>query len=223
MSGPSHRSFAGASAVAVLLTFAPHPAQAQAKPSKVELSAVVNWIGGFDMATADALEFDRAGNGVATFSTDGRLEGTFGYGGRMGFALTDRLAAEGSVVYSAPTLTIDVADDIEGAAAASASERIHQYAIDGAALYYLRSRGARTRPFLLGGAGYLRELHEGQTLGANGQTYFGGGGIVRTLSGSKVRLALRVDARVVARTKGIALDGDLHLAPVASGSLIFGF
>jgi hypothetical protein len=79
-------------------------------------------------------------------------------------------------------------------------------------------------PFLAAEAGYLRELHQGQTLVQAGRVFEIGGGASYTFtsSGSK-EVGARIDARAVLRTKGAVLDDDLHVAPALGAGLYFRF
>ena len=61
--------------------------------------------------------------------------------------------------------------------------------------------GPRLVPFAAAGGGYLRQLHEGQTLVEQGQVYHAGGGLKYWLLTRKVgavrSAGLRTDARIV--------------------------
>jgi hypothetical protein len=109
----------------------------------------------------------------------------------------------------------------------TATERMRQFTVEGAVLFARdRWRVGRLRPFLTGGAGYLRQLHEGDALAANGQLYgFGGGVKVPLLSRDRRAsvIGLRADARAVIRTRGVAVDGASHVSPAVSVSAYVGF
>ena len=53
-----------------------------------------------------------------------------------------------------------------------ASERLSQYAVDASGVYHLLQLkvGARARPYVIGGAGYLRQVHEGRLRLETGDT-----------------------------------------------------
>ncbi len=67
--------------------------------------------------------------------------------------------------------------------------------IGDAVWYPLSPATSRVRPFVTGGGGYLRQLHEGETLAVTGQFYEIGGGV-------KITLASRADAGI--KTVGVS-------------------
>ena len=132
--------------------------------------------------------------------------------------------------YAKPQLTTRVSNDLENSASATLSETVQQYLVGGGIDWYVGSHrsGARVWPFIGGGAAYLRQLHEGATLVATGQSYDIGGG-VKLLLASRTRprqlmraAGVRLDARLVVRTKGITFDGHRTVVPAAAASLFVG-
>jgi hypothetical protein len=80
---------------------------------------------------------------------------------RVGFVVSPRVTVEGRLGYSRPSLDISVSADTEGAAAITVVERIDQYVIDAGIVIRLDEvRIGRLTPYVAGGAGYLRQLHE---------------------------------------------------------------
>ena len=87
--------------------------------------------------------------------------------------------------------------------------------------------GPRLVPFVAVGGGYLRQLHEGQTLVEQGQVYSAGGGVKYWLMQRKagtVRAAgLRGDARAYLLRSGFSFDDGARLHVAISGSVFVGF
>lgn len=148
---------------------------------------------------------------------------------RVAFSLTRRLVLEGSLARSSPEIRVATTADIEGAAPMTIAETVDQYFIDAAVLVMLDELriGRQAVPFVAAGAGYLRQLHEGQTLVEQGEVYHAGGGIKYWLLARKagaVRTAgLRGDATVYFLRRGISFDGSLKSHVAISGGAFVGF
>jgi hypothetical protein len=215
-----------ACAAVSLLTASTARAQSGAQ-GRFEIAGGVLWTGHASMGAAGATEASPSGR-FTLFSTSTQLAAAAGAEARVGVRLTPVLEIEGASSYARPQLRTTISSDVENGATATASESVRQFTIDGAVVVNLtRWRFAkRATPFALAGAGYLRELHEGDTLAAAGQIYFAGGGIKYVLMERSHRLkalGVRADARALARRKGIAFDANLHVSPVIAASLFVRF
>ena len=77
--------------------------------------------------------------------------------------------------------------------------------------------GPASPPLLAAGGGYLRQLHEGDTLSEGGRIFtFGGGARIPLAIRNTGRLSaygVRGDARAAIRSKAAALDGGSHVSP----------
>jgi hypothetical protein len=150
---------------------------------------------------------------------------------RIGYHVTRRLAVEGGVTWSRPGIGLSVSDDFEAAPGFSAvGERMNQFFFDAAGVVAIRPDGfgrGRYVPFLEGGAGYLRQLHEGNALVDGGLVVHVGGGL-------KVRLAsrptsvvsgvgLRVAASAYRLSGGYSLDGRAQILPSLSAGMTLSF
>jgi hypothetical protein len=95
------------------------------------------------------------------------------------------------------------------------------------AVWYLPFRTSRLSPFVRGGAGYLRQVHEERTLVETGQYYDVGGGVkwlaVARTSGLVNAVGARVDVRAMVRRKGIAFDDGGHTSPAVGVSAFVRF
>jgi hypothetical protein len=147
------------------------------------------------------------------FITDARADAAPGVDARLGFWLTRDIAVEGGFVFARPPLETRITGDAEGAPALAVSEDVDQYFIDANVVWLVdRFRFWELVPFVSGGAGYLRQLHEGRTLVETGQVYHVGGG---------VRHWLRMTDRGWIRGMGVRLEGRAHGA--FSGSFFVTF
>jgi hypothetical protein len=157
------------------------------------------------------------------FTTDSTMSGSWLGDVRVGFVMSRRVSVEGRLGYSRPTLETSVGADTEGAASITVVERVDQYVIDAGVVVSLdEMRFGRIVPYAAGGAGYLRQLHEGFAVIEQGHMYHVGGGLKRDLITRDRRLiraaGLRVDARMNFLAGGISL-GD---AVVTQGTLAAG-
>lgn len=197
------------------------PTEALAQPAsggagtggRFELSGGVGWTGGWDLGSAPAT---LTGNGVPTgtpvtlFETETRVDGGPRFEGRLAWYLTPVIAIEGGLVVTRTYLRTDVRNDFEQAPPITASERFTEYAIEGALVVQVpawRFAGGRARPFVTGGAGHLRQAHEGSTRIDTGQIVFAGGGATLVLrqagrSAFLETLGLRGTARLDVRSGG---------------------
>jgi hypothetical protein len=220
-------------AMAVLLT-AMHVTAASAQsgtavPGRLEFGGGVVWIGAQSFGSRDANLTTGTGSTLRLFSSTSDLLAAGGVEGRIAVKVTRAVEVHASISYAKPQLRTRVISDTENNTAATASESVQQYIVGGGLLWYLPSSrpAARVRPFVAAGAAYLRQLHEGATLVASGQSYDFGGG-VKLLGAPSTRkrmktVGVRLDARLVVRTKGIALDGRRSIAPAAGASLFVRF
>lgn len=220
--------------VALLLVVAA-PAAAQSRDERpqhrLEASAGGFWIGGASMGEMDA---DLRANQVPAapftlFTTSSRMAATSGFDARLGFWLTRSIAVEAGFGFTKPELRTRISGDVEDAPALTASERIDQYVIDvnGVWLIDALTIGRRAVPFVSGGAGYLRQLHEGRTLVETGQAYNVGGGLRYWLllrdAGFVRALGVRADARLYVLVNGIRLEDRPRSHGAISGSVFFTF
>ena len=90
-------------------------------------------------------------------------------------------------------------------------------------LLTLRLPDGNLVPFVDGGGGYLRQVHEERVLIETGRTLYVGGGVkwqsaAAQPSGIMQRLVVRADARFVSRTGGVDVDDERrHYITVSGG------
>jgi hypothetical protein len=189
----------------------------------VEVGGGLSWAGGFGVDSLPANLTANAGNQappVVWFNTDTRVGGVSGLQARVGLFVTSSVALEARVTYDRPVVSVRVFDDFEGAAGLTAAQTMSRYGFDGSMVLYPRGSGARrAAPFLLAGAGYLRELHEGNELMETGRTYHAGAGLRYWLTQGRRRLALRGEALMVVRD-GAYGGGDRRRAHPSLGATL---
>jgi hypothetical protein len=221
-------------AIAIAL-IAALPATAQTRDAvptgRVEVDAGGGWLGGASLGSDDANL--RAATATATpfrlFSVDTRLHSAPTFHVKAGFLLTRRFGVEGGLTLGHPELRASVSDDRESAPPIAVAERIDQYSIDASVIVMIRELafGRRTLPFVSGGAGYLRQLHEGQTVVEQGRVFHAGGGLKHWLvardRGFIHGAGLRVDARLYLISGGIAFDEGPRPHGAISGSVFVSF
>jgi len=178
----------------------------------VELDAGALWLGSVDFGTSDAtLTANQSARAPYTlFKTSSSLRPAAGVEGRLGFHLTRVLGVEAAFGYAQPSLETTVTADVEGARDTTAREQLSQFAVDVSGVAHLWTlQFKRAVPFVLAGAGYLREVHAGNLLEESGHTYHVGGGVKLPLvvrRGFVRALGLRLDARAVFRSGGADLE-----------------
>ena len=220
--------------LAALLVLWSVPAAAQAGGSRpthrVEVSVGGLFLAGAQLGSESAdLRANRTPPGPFTlFTTETRIVGSSGFDGRVGFWLTRSIVVEGGLVYAHPPVRTHVAGDVEGAEAIDLDERLDQYFIDASGSLMLdRWTFLDFVPFIEGGGGYLRQLHEGRTLVQTGQVYHVGGGLRRWLRTSDTgfirALGVRVDGRAYILRHGFSFDESPRSHGAISGAVFVTF
>jgi hypothetical protein len=128
--------------------------------------------------------------------------------------------------YARPRLSVRLAGDAESAADTTAEETLSHYAFEGTLVWHLRHlsfASGRAIPYLAGGGGYLRELHEGNQLVETGQEYHALGGLKLWLGSRARRFGLRIEGGVSARKKGFDPDDAVRPLPIVFGGLSYLF
>lgn len=214
---------------------ASQPAPAVRRPGVVrrrsfEIAASGSWVGGAGLGAADA---KLIGNSTGTesftlFSASTRLQSAPGFGASIGFNLTRAIGVEGAVTSSKPVVRTSISGDAEGARTLDVEEDLRQYFFDVSLVWRLKqlAPGDRGAPFLLAGAGYLRQLHEGQTVIENGSLYHLGGGVKYLLFSRAGRLkgvGVRGDARVYIAVGGFGLEQNRRMFGAGGGGLFLVF
>lgn len=212
--------------MALVMVVAAHadaqPAQGPApRAHHLIFSGGLTWSGSYPVGNATAtLRPNAPGSGASPFvlfSTAPTIESAAGVGARVEFALTPSIAIELGASFARPRVSVAISQDREAAAQVLEGESLQQYVVDAGAVWQLPVRlGSRARPFVSGGAGYLRQLHQERTLVETGRTYYAGGGLrywIRGGHGTSRGVGLRADARATWKTHGVDFEDRTRVAP----------
>jgi hypothetical protein len=121
-----------------------------------------------------------------------------------------------------------ISDDAEADANVQLGEDVLQYTVDVSGLWQVPgiALGRRVRPYVIGGGGYLRQLHEGRLVAETGNLFHAGGGVYVWLTGgsnSARAIGLRAEARFVRRSGGIEFEDASRNYPAFSVLGFVGF
>ena len=215
--------------IACCTAWAPEAAaQDEVLVGHIELSGGAGIFGGAALGTRDAeLRTTTASQPFRLFTTSSRMAMGPVFDARLGVALSPRYAVEAHLAYSRPELRTELSSDAESAPAITAVEAVDQYVIDGGLVIHLGLLGNSIRPFVTAGAGYLRQLHEGQVVVEDGTVFYAGGGLKYGLmsrsQGLVNILGLRGDARLNVLSGGIQVDDRVRRHVAVSGGLFIVF
>jgi hypothetical protein len=208
------------------------PAMAQSaaaagpRASRLELGGGGVFVGGYGLGESKAELTPNSGStGFDQFTTDNRVRPAFGVQARIGFIVTPALVVEGGLRFTRPVYEVRVSGDAEEAADTTIEETLTQYAFDGSVVWqFTRAAfaGGRAVPFVFGGAGYLRELHERDALVEEGLEYHAGGGL-KWWFGQGRRVGVRGEAGISIRDGGFDFADGQRVVPVVAGSLVYTF
>jgi hypothetical protein len=220
------RGFVIAAAVGAAALLAPRGAAAQ---PRLDVTVSGAWWDGYDLGGQRAeITGPQAPTGlpVTLFASDAAIRSGPGAEVRLGWRVFRRIYAEATGGLGVNTIEARVHDDIEQAPAITVTSSLTQVTIEGGALVEvltLRLPAGNLVPFVDGGGGYLRQIHEDRLLIETGRTFYVGGGMkwhssAIEPSGLVQRLVLRGDVRFVSRTGGVDIgDERRHYITVSGG------
>jgi hypothetical protein len=219
----------GALAVAAQPRQAPRPAGPTPRAGSWEISGGVDFGGGYDFGSSDADLTRNTASGADTFTlftADSQVNSATALFGRLGYYFSPRLAVEGGLRFGRPVFKVDLSGDTEQAPNVTAEETLNRYVFEASVLWHFSrpaARPSRVLPFVFGGAGYLRELHESQELVETGVEYHAGGGLKIWFGSAPRRLGFRGEGGVSIRDGGFDFEEGVRLVPMAAGSLVYIF
>ena len=187
---------------------------------KVVVSAGLSAARGYGVGdrTADLRRSGTSTSPFTLFRAESGIEGAPGFDARLAYALSRAFSVEVAGTFTRPELGVHISADAEGAPVTDASEDIGQFTFEVSGLWHLpgRTMGTRARPYLIGGLGYLRQLHEDRYLVETGSVAYGGGGVHYWFRG-RVRgqraMGIRGEASVVVRNRGIEFEDNRRAYP----------
>jgi hypothetical protein len=226
MTAAGLRLFVITSAVCLLTLLAPRAATAQ---PRLDVTVSGAWWDGYELGPRRAAitgPETPTGSTVTLFDSDAAIRSGPGAEVRLGWRVFNRVYAEATGGLGVNTIEARVHDDIEQAPAITVTSTLTQITIEGGALVELltlRTSAGNLVPFVDGGGGYLRQVHEERILIETGRTFYVGGGVkwhsaAIKPSGLMQRLLVRADARFVSRTGGVDVaDERRHYITVSGG------
>ena len=187
----------------------------------VEIGGGAAVAGGSDLDRRTAQLTSNTGTTGGTFEyfdVEGRVKPGYGVLARIGVYLSSAASVEGGVQWLRAINAQRITGDTEGAPDITAEAKLNQYLFEGSALWHFGTGSAR--PFVYGGAGYLRVLHESDALVEDGVEVHAGIGVKWSLGR---RVAIRGDGGISIRDLGSDEDDKRRTVPVAAGSIIWVF
>lgn len=218
--------FAGAALLWVCPAASAQPYIGSTAPRRgsIEIGAAGLWNGGHDAGGRSASETPNGSGGAAPltlFTATSRVRPSLGGDARVAVYLSARTAVEGTLQYSRPILEVRLANDFENAAPVTAEGQVTSY-IAGASLLYHFGTG-RLVPFVSGGGGYVRQLHEDNADLVTGSEIHAGGGLKYWFGARRRRFGLRLDAQASARTRSAEFEQKRRILPAVAGGLTYLF
>ena len=141
--------------------------------------------GGYDLGPIAAEETRNTGAGAGPFvlfTATSRVKPSVGLQGRLGVFIAQSASLEAGIQFARPTLSSRLSDDAESAPDVTATETLTSLVVDGSLVLHLSGlsfAGGKGVPFVRGGAGYIRELHEKNEVVETGREYHAGAGTAR--------------------------------------------
>jgi hypothetical protein len=166
-----------------------------------------------------------SGSPVTLFRAEKRQGPELGLRTHVAGPVRSRVFAEVAASISRANVETILKDDFENAATTVATVQLLRFDIDGGIGWNLW-RTDRASVFLIGGAGWVRELVDSGTLADSGTVVTAGAGMKywsARRNPRQWRYGVRLDGRLAVRWNAVALDDTkIQLAPVFTAGLIFG-
>ena len=195
----------------------------------VEVSGGGVWGGGSEIGSASAEETRNTGTGTGPFvlfTVDSRVRQSIGAQGRVGVYVSRGVSVEAGVQFARPVVASRLSDDAESAAETTATETLTRLVVDGSlALHQTQFSfaGGKGVPFILGGGGYVRDLHEKNEVIETGHEYHAGAGFKMWFGQGKHRVGLRTDVGLSMRRGGAEGRDTGRTVPTAGVSVAYLF
>jgi hypothetical protein len=193
----------------------------------IEVGGGGTFVPGFDMAgrTAD-LTTSSPTTRYDLFTTESSVGDFIGLHARIGYYFSRSISLEANVRYARPELSVALSGDAESAADVTATETATHYVFGGSVIFDFHKAsfaGGSGVPFVSGGAGYLRELHEDNQLVETGVEYHATAGLKYWFGTGEHRFGLRFEAGLSARENGLDNEDGRRVQPVVAAGLSYLF
>jgi hypothetical protein len=195
----------------------------------VEVSGGGTFSGGYDLGSISAEETRNSGAGTGPFvlfTATSRAKPTGGLQAKLGVFLAKSSAVEAGIQFARPILSSKLSGDAESAPDVTATDTLTRVVVDGSLILHLSGlsfAGGKGVPFVLGGGGYIRELHEKNEVIETGREYHAGAGLHVWFGQGKHRVGLRTDVGVFVRSGGADFSDTKHTVPTAGVSVAYLF
>jgi hypothetical protein len=198
---------------------------AQTSGRRTELGGDLRWFTGIHFDDVNASETAFGGGTRTVFRSSTTFEPAACPEVKVIVGLTSAFEVEGAFAYGRTHLTTRITQDPE-ASNVTISEAVSAYVVEaGVSAHLARWHRGRSVPFVSAGAGYLRQIHDGQTLVDGGPSWYAGGGVRIPFGTDTVRglksAALRLELRATILRGGSTLDGSMHVLPSVIGGVFF--
>jgi hypothetical protein len=193
-----------------------------------EIGGGITWIGGFTgpTSTAELTRNGQSSGGFDLFTAEGELQGRPGARATLAVFLSRRVAVEGGFRFSQPVVSYRLSGDAEEAPDVTAHENLTRYLFTGSFVVHLRqmSPGVSAVPFVAAGAGYVRDLHQGNELMETGREFHGVVGLKYWFNSTAPRrLGIRAEAGVSMTDGGFDFSDKSRTVPIVAASLVYLF
>lgn len=195
----------------------------------VEISGGVTFMGRMDLGARDAEETRNINTGTgpfALFASRSAVAAAPAADLRAGVRLSNAISVEGGLQYARPTLTTRLSGDAEQAPGLTAEESLTRYLATASLVVRLTGltfAGGRGEPFVSGGGGYIRELHERNEVMETGREYHAAGGVKLWMGGRRRRVGVRLEAGASMRSGGIDFGTARRTIGSAGAALVYRF
>jgi hypothetical protein len=197
------------------------------------VSGGLSWLGGYGLGITTAT-LRRNEPGTATpdlftlFQADTSLERTFGLDTRLAYALSPAFEVEVGGAFSQPKVSASISQDQEGEPVVLSDQQLMQFTLEGSLLWNVAAidLGPRAMPYVIGGAGYLRQVDDDRANVETGLVTHIGGGVRYWLTGdarSRRAFGLRGEARLQFRSGGLEFEDKVRMAPALNVLATFAF
>ena len=191
-----------------------------------EAAGGVTWSGNINGpdSTAELTENSQSSGGFELFTSESRLRNGAGLWTTLGYYFSRSVALEAGFRYSKPELTYQLSGDAEDAPDTTASESLSRYVITGSVVVHLGGwSSGRVVPFVAGGAGYIRDLHENAELVETGTEYHAVAGLRYWFGTARRRFGVRGQAGFSITDGGFDFRDSSRTLPIASASVVYLF